>query len=122
MESCAAIGNRRACRLPTGTQLAKLPHKRTVVRGQGTSRVGHALAQCHLLWTPATILHKLWGSQSWLQPAFSRPLPGAKTPASPEKPPKKAAAGKIACPTNNAESCNGQSKWHCALACLPQVL
>jgi hypothetical protein len=24
MASCAAIGNRRACRLPTGTQLAKL--------------------------------------------------------------------------------------------------
>jgi hypothetical protein len=22
-----------------------------------------------------TILPKLWGSQSWLQPAFSRPLP-----------------------------------------------
>jgi hypothetical protein len=27
MASCAAIGNRRACRLPTGTQLAKLPHE-----------------------------------------------------------------------------------------------
>src|ERR1019366_7217446 len=32
MVSCAAIGNRRACRLPIGTQLAKLPHKRGTVR------------------------------------------------------------------------------------------
>src|ERR1035441_9427684 len=31
MVSCAAIGNRRACRLPIGTQLAKLPHKRGTV-------------------------------------------------------------------------------------------
>jgi hypothetical protein len=37
MASCAAIGNRRACRLPTGTQLAKLPHKRTSSSGHGTS-------------------------------------------------------------------------------------
>ena len=29
MISCAAIDNRRACRLSIGTQLAKLPHKRT---------------------------------------------------------------------------------------------
>ena len=27
MASCAAIGNRRACRLPTGTQFAKVPHE-----------------------------------------------------------------------------------------------
>src|ERR1017187_862417 len=37
MASCAAIGNRRACRLPTGTQLAKLPEKRIVSSGHGTS-------------------------------------------------------------------------------------
>jgi len=40
-----------------------------------------AKAQCHLLWIPVTILHTLWGSQSWLQPAFSRRLPGTKTRA-----------------------------------------
>ena len=36
-----------------------------------------------------TNLHKLWGSQSWLQPAFSRPLPGTKTPHGAKKPPKR---------------------------------
>ena len=37
MASCAAIGKRRACRLATGTQLAKLPHKKTVPCGHRTS-------------------------------------------------------------------------------------
>jgi hypothetical protein len=31
------------------------------------------------------ILRMLWGSQSWLQPAFSRRLPGAKIRAPREK-------------------------------------
>src|ERR1019366_1701060 len=31
MASCAAIDNRRACRFPIGTQLAKLPHKRALI-------------------------------------------------------------------------------------------
>ena len=37
-----------------------------------------------------------WGSQSWLQPAFSRRSASAPIP---KEPPEKAAAGKIACPT-----------------------
>ena len=37
-----------------------------------------------------------WGSQSWLPPAFSRRSVDATTRS---KPPGKAAAGKIACPT-----------------------
>ena len=37
MPSCAAIVNRRECRLPTGTQLAKLPHKRTLSHGHSTN-------------------------------------------------------------------------------------
>jgi Cytochrome C oxidase, cbb3-type, subunit III len=47
----------------------------------------------------AAILHKLWGSQSWLQPAFNRRWRARRLPHRREKPPKKAAAGKIACPT-----------------------
>src|SRR5580700_12344089 len=42
---------------------------------------------------------KLWGSQSWLQPAFSRLWLGMKMRPWHEEPPKKAAAGRIACPT-----------------------
>src|ERR1035438_1618553 len=38
-----------------------------------------------------------------LQPAFSRRLPGAMTRRGPKKPPGKAAAGRIACPTLEAE-------------------
>jgi hypothetical protein len=49
------------------------------------------------------ILRKLWGSQSWLQPAFSRLLTDVRTRPWPEGPPKKSAAGKIARPTTNAE-------------------
>ena len=41
----------------------------------------------------------LWGSQSWLQPAFSRPPGGSMSRAWLKRPPGKAAAGKIACPT-----------------------
>src|ERR1035441_7220565 len=85
MESCAAIGNRRACRLPTGTQLAKLPHKRTVFRGQGTS--GFSLA--HYLsgaawWITEPSSGRIHGreeralrgtaaSHSWHPPQFGRP-------------------------------------------------
>src|ERR1035438_9308001 len=41
----------------------------------------------------------LWGSQSWLPPAFSRRLLGSETLAGTNKPPKKRPQGKIACPT-----------------------
>jgi hypothetical protein len=57
----------------------------------------------HTLFILETIPPKLWGSQSWLQPAFSRPLPGRRLAHVPKKPPEKAAAGKIARPTTNAE-------------------
>ena len=40
MVSCAAIVNRRRCRSPIGTQLAKLPHKGTSACGPGTSSNG----------------------------------------------------------------------------------
>jgi hypothetical protein len=43
--------------------------------------------------------NKLWGIQSWLQPAFSRRLWRSEILACPEKAASKAAAGKIACPT-----------------------
>jgi hypothetical protein len=52
---------------------------------------------------PETIPHKLWGSQSWLQPAFQPASTGWKDSRGAKKPPGKAAAGKIACPTANAE-------------------
>jgi len=41
----------------------------------------------------------VWGSQFWLQPAFSRHPAGRKTRRDPKEPPKKAAAGKNARPT-----------------------
>jgi len=46
----------------------------------------------------------LWGSLSRLQPAFSRLLPGAMARTSLERAALKAAAGKIACPTNSYKS------------------
>jgi len=36
-------------------------------------------------WIPVTILHKMWGGQSWLPPAFSRRSLGAKIRASLDK-------------------------------------
>src|ERR1035438_8576104 len=42
----------------------------------------------------------LWGSQSWLQPAFSRPSAGHAGSLMTQEPPEKAAAGKIARPTS----------------------
>jgi hypothetical protein len=48
------------------------------------------------------ILHKLWGSQSWLQPAFSRLSRTRALAGGSQEPPKKAAAGKIARPTTSA--------------------
>jgi hypothetical protein len=47
--------------------------------------VGQAFSPMPLTLDPVTILHKLWGSQSWLQPAFSRQLKGARTRAWPER-------------------------------------
>ena len=68
MASCAAIGNRRACRLPIGTQLTKLPHKHTsafllflalaiplcaadslIEKGVGAFQQGHYVEACRLL-------------------------------------------------------------------------
>ena len=49
---------------------------------------------------------RVWGSQSWLQSAFSQLLPSTKNLAQdPEKPPKgpEGTAGKISRPTTNAE-------------------
>src|ERR1017187_5469809 len=47
--------------------------KRAPPRGAGTR------AQCHLVLDAMAILHRLWGSQSWLQPAFSRPCRATKS-------------------------------------------
>jgi hypothetical protein len=38
MKSCAAIANRRACRLPTGTQFIEPPHKRTHCHARDSNR------------------------------------------------------------------------------------
>ena len=57
-----------------------------------------------------TILHESWGSQSWLQPAFSRRLRLRRLAHGAQKPPRKAAAGKIARPTTNA-GCPDREKY-----------
>jgi hypothetical protein len=62
----------------------------------------------HALLRNATYFSHNWNSaqivgQSWLQPAFSRLSTDARARPLPEEPPKKAAAGKIACPTTNVE-------------------
>src|ERR1035438_6191641 len=44
MASCAAIDNRRACRLPIGTQLARLPHKRALILAVGALVVAQSKA------------------------------------------------------------------------------
>ena len=49
------------------------------------------------------VLHNSWGSQSWLQPAISRLFRTTSTRRWAEKPPGKAAATRIGCPTTNAE-------------------
>jgi hypothetical protein len=71
MASCAPVGNRRllACLqgVPAGYQPA---------------------AGCQpnaARFSSDAILRMLWGSQSWLQPAFSRRLPGVKTRARAER-------------------------------------
>jgi hypothetical protein len=43
-------------------------------------------------------LHKLWGSQSWLQPAFSRRSRGTNTRRRPDKPPKRRLRARLPAP------------------------
>src|ERR1035441_7614253 len=47
------------------------------------------MPQKHCLFPPLLIPPRLWGSQSWLPPAFSRRLPGAKIRVRPRKSPLK---------------------------------
>jgi hypothetical protein len=72
--------------------------------------LGHlcALEQCHLVFPEPGILHKLWGSQSWLPPAFSRRAVnrhcrGWGSCLARKSRLERRLQGKIACPTTNAE-------------------
>ena len=54
--------------------------------------------QCRILLSIPGCLPESWGSQSWLQPAFSRHFRGANARRRPAKPPEKPSAGKIVRP------------------------
>jgi hypothetical protein len=54
-------------------------------------------------------LHKLWGSQSWLQSAFSRRSRGTNTPRRPEKPPKRRLRARLPAP-QFVQNCRPEAK------------
>jgi hypothetical protein len=51
-----------------------------------------------LSFRPDAILHKLWGSQSWLRPAFSRLLRGTKLVHCPKEPPERRLRARLPAP------------------------
>ena|ERR1019366_7107703 len=99
-ESPVAIDEQVPCQV-TGVKNAVSSAKKSVGR-----RKRQALVPAAYFLIPAIILHKSWGSQFWLQPALRRRLPLGRLVHRSKKPPKKAAAGKIARPTINARCCD----------------
>src|ERR1035438_2551191 len=55
----------------------------------------------------------LWGSQSWLPPAFSRRLRGSKTGACPKKPPERRLQARLPAPQNWRNFGRTTLDWSC---------
>jgi hypothetical protein len=57
----------------------------------------------------ANRLHKLWGSQSWLQPAFSRLFRDTNARRRPEKPPERRLRARLPAP-QFVQNCRSDAK------------